>query len=60
MGESTVPQERVQLPAHVEPAVRDHLAEIAQANDRSMSAEIRRALAEHVARERSQGRSVAA
>lgn len=52
---------RVQLHAHVEPAVRDDLAKIARANDRSLSAEIRRALAEHVARERtSQARSVAA
>lgn len=41
----------MQLHAHVEPAVRDNLAEIARANDRSLSAEIRRALSLHVARE---------
>lgn len=43
---------RVQLHAHVEPQVRAELAAVARANDRSMAAEIRRAIIEHVRNER--------
>ena len=43
---------RVQLHTHVEHDVRDELAAVARANDRSIAAEIRRALEEHVRRER--------
>jgi hypothetical protein len=39
---------RVQLHAHVEPEIRDQLVEVARTNDRSLAAEIRRALAEHL------------
>jgi predicted transcriptional regulator len=53
--------ERVQLHAFVAPDVQRQLREIAEANDRSLSAEIRRAIAEHVRREqeRKHGGSVA-
>jgi predicted HicB family RNase H-like nuclease len=43
---------RVQLHAHVEPEVHAQLAEVARANDRSLAAEIRRAIDEHVRHER--------
>ena len=43
---------RVQLHAHIEPEVRDELARVARQNDRSLSAETRRAVVEHVERER--------
>jgi hypothetical protein len=46
-----VPADRVQLHAHVEPEVRDQLAAVAHANDRSIAAEIRRAIDEHVRHE---------
>jgi hypothetical protein len=39
---------RVQVHAHVEPEVRAELAAVARANDRSIAAEIRRALLEHL------------
>ena len=42
--------ERVQLHAHVEPAIRDQLVKVARTNDRSLAAEIRRALAAHLER----------
>lgn len=45
-------QSRVQLHAHVEPRVHRELVAVARQNDRSVSAEIRRALAEHLQRER--------
>jgi hypothetical protein len=45
------PEDRVQLHAHVGINVRRDLAEIARTNDRSLAAEIRRALAEHVRRQ---------
>jgi predicted transcriptional regulator len=48
---------RMQLHAHVPTEVRRELLEIARANDRSLAAEIRLALREHVRREqeRTQG-----
>jgi hypothetical protein len=42
---------RVQIHTHVEPEVRAELLEVARANDRSVAAEIRRALVEHIQRE---------
>ena len=39
---------RVQIHAHVEPEVRAELATVARANDRSIAAEIRRAIVEHL------------
>lgn len=39
---------RVPIHAHVEPEIRDELAAVARANDRSVAAEIRRAIVEHV------------
>jgi predicted transcriptional regulator len=41
-------ENRIQLHTHVEPETRDALSALARANDRSVSAEIRRALAIHV------------
>jgi hypothetical protein len=43
---------RVPIHAHVEPEVRAELAAVARANDRSVAAEIRRAIVEHVRHER--------
>jgi Arc-like DNA binding domain len=42
---------RVQVHAHVEPEVRAELAAVARVNDRSLAAEIRQAIAEHVSKE---------
>lgn len=42
---------RVQIHAHVEPEVRAELLEIARANDRSIAAEVRTAIREHLKRE---------
>jgi predicted transcriptional regulator len=42
---------RVQIHAHIEPEVRAELLEVARANDRSLAAEIRTAIREHVQRE---------
>ena len=39
---------RVQIHAHVEPEVHAELATVARANDRSIAAEIRRAIVEHL------------
>jgi hypothetical protein len=50
---------RVQIHAHVEPEVRAELAEVARANDRSLAAEIRRAILEHVRHERPKRETVA-
>lgn len=43
---------RVPIHAHVEPEIRAELAAVARANDRSVAAEIRRAIVEHVRHER--------
>jgi hypothetical protein len=43
---------RVQIHAHVEPEIRAQLVQVARANDRSLAAEIRRAIDEHVRHER--------
>lgn len=50
--EQNIATGRVQIHAHVEPAVRDELSALAAANDRSLAAEIRRAIVEHVRHER--------
>ena len=41
-----------QLHAHVAAPIREQLAELARRNDRSIAAEIRRAVHEHLERER--------
>jgi hypothetical protein len=46
------PSGRVQIHAHVEPEVRAELLAVARANDRSVAAEIRRAIVEYVRHER--------
>jgi hypothetical protein len=48
MEQNTAPAGRVQVHAHVEPEIRAELAAVARANDRSIAAEIRRALLEHL------------
>jgi hypothetical protein len=50
---------RVQIHAHVEPEIRAELAALARVNDRSIAAEIRRALVEHVRHEQSTREKVA-
>jgi hypothetical protein len=49
--EQNTATDRVQIHAHVEPEVRAELLEVARANDRSVAAEVRIAIREHVARE---------
>jgi hypothetical protein len=50
--EKNITAKRVQLHAHVAPEVRAQLLEVARLNDRSLAAEIRRAIVEHVRQER--------
>jgi len=50
---------RVQLHVHVHADVRDELLAVARRNDRSLSAEIRRAIVEHVRHEQSTREKVA-
>jgi hypothetical protein len=45
---------RVQLHAHVEPDIRAELAALARVNDRSLAAEIRRAIIEHIREQKEQ------
>ena len=44
--------ERALVHAHVPRAVRDELRQVAQVNHRSLAGEVRRAIAEHLQRER--------
>jgi hypothetical protein len=46
--ERNTTRDRVQVFAHVEPEVRAELAAVARENDRSLAAEIRRAINEHL------------
>jgi hypothetical protein len=46
---------RVQIHAHVEPDVHRGLVAVARENDRSLAAEIRRALAVHLERQQQEG-----
>ena len=54
MAENSVTKERVQIHSHVERTVARELAALAREHDRSISAEIRRALGAYVERERDQ------
>ena len=54
--EQNIATGRVQIHAHIEPEVRAELLEVARANDRSIAAEVRTAIAEHLRRvERERG-----
>jgi predicted transcriptional regulator len=48
---------RALVHTHVPPAVKAELRQVAQANHRSMAGEVRRAIAEHLERERPAERS---
>jgi predicted transcriptional regulator len=57
--EKNATTERAQVHAFVDRGVRDQLHAVARANDRSLAAEIRRAIFEHVQRERPVGSEAA-
>lgn len=48
---STRTEERVSISVFVDPTDRERLVELARTNERSVSAEIRRAIREHVERD---------
>ena len=50
--EKNATTERAQVHAFVDRGVRDQLHAVARANDRSLAGEVRRAIAEHLERER--------
>ena len=49
--EKNATAERTQIHAFVDRSLRDQLAALARANDRSLAAQMRRAIVEHVRRE---------
>ena len=52
MARNDSPEQRVLVSAHVAENARRDMRELAQEHDRSLAAEIRRAIDEHVQRER--------
>jgi hypothetical protein len=52
MAQNTSPEQRVLVSAHVAEDARRDLRELAAQHDRSLAAEVRRAIAEHLQRER--------
>jgi predicted transcriptional regulator len=51
MGRNASQEQRVLVSAHVDEDARRDLRELAQQHDRSLAAEVRRAIAEHLRRE---------